>query len=184
MGELVQLNGLLFLTAEKTMGCTSNKMALTTISEDEKRLVKDSWNLFVSRGDFSDTGSHMYKVLLQDNPHLKTLFSFMKVNGAPFDSPMFKSHVRNVFTVIGDAVNHIDDLDSLSPILKDLGVKHQGYGAKKEYLEPVGNALLCTIEKHLEDDFTQEVHSAWRTFFAVMSYSFAQGLDEDNGKDG
>lgn len=62
MGELVQLNGLLFLTAEKTMGCTSNKMALTTISEDEKRLVKDSWNLFVSRGDFSDTGSHMYKV--------------------------------------------------------------------------------------------------------------------------
>lgn len=73
--------------------------------------------------------------LLQDNPHLKTLFSFMKVNGAPFDSPMFKSHVRNVFTVIGDAVNHIDDLDSLSPILKDLGVKHQGYGAKKEYLE-------------------------------------------------
>lgn len=59
----------------------------------------------------------------------------MKVNGAPFDSPMFKSHVRNVFTVIGDAVNHIDDLDSLSPILKDLGVKHQGYGAKKEYLE-------------------------------------------------
>lgn len=184
MGELVQLYGLLFLTAEKTMGCTSNKMALTTISEDEKRLVKDSWNLFVSRGDFSDTGSHMYKVLLQDNPHLKTLFSFMKVNGAPFDSPMFKSHVRNVFTVIGDAVNHIDDLDSLSPILKDLGVKHQGYGAKKEYLEPVGNALLCTIEKHLEDDFTQEVHSAWRTFFAVMSYSFAQGLDEDNGKDG
>lgn len=59
----------------------------------------------------------------------------MKVNGAPFDSPMFKSHVRNVFTVIGDAVNHIDDLDSLSPILKDLGLKHQGYGAKKEYLE-------------------------------------------------
>lgn len=50
--------------------------------------------------------------------------------------------------------------------------------------QPVGNALLCTIEKHLEDDFTQEVHSAWRTFFAVMSYSFAQGLDEDNGKDG
>lgn len=50
--------------------------------------------------------------------------------------------------------------------------------------QPVGNALLCTIEKHLEDDFTQEVHSAWRTFFAVMSYSFAQGLDEENGKDG
>lgn len=68
----------------------------------------------------------------------------MKVNGAPFDSPMFKSHVRNVFTVIGDAVNHIDDLDSLSPILKDLGVKHQGYGAKKEYLE-VKNIYKLTV---------------------------------------
>lgn len=73
--------------------------------------------------------------LLHENPHLKSLFAFMNVNGAPFDSPMFKSHVRNVFTVIGDAVSHIDDLDSLSPILKDLGVKHQGYGAKREYLE-------------------------------------------------
>lgn len=68
----------------------------------------------------------------------------MKVNGAPFDSPMFKSHVRNVFSVIGDAVNHIDDLDSLSPILKDLGVKHQGYGAKKEYLE------VTTFKKNLQ----------------------------------
>ena len=73
--------------------------------------------------------------LLHENPHLKSLFAFMNVNGAPFDSPMFKSHVRNVFTVIGDAVSHIDDLDSLSPILKDLGVKHQGYCAKREYLE-------------------------------------------------
>ena len=73
--------------------------------------------------------------LLHENPHLKSLFAFMNVNGTPFDSPMFKSHVRNVFTVIGDAVSHIDDLDSLSPILKDLGVKHQGYGAKREYLE-------------------------------------------------
>ncbi|XP_061173333.1 neuroglobin-like [Saccostrea echinata] len=166
------------------MGCTSDKMALTTIPEDEKQLVKNSWNIFISRGDFSDTGSYMYKVLLQDNPHLKSLFSFMNVNGAPFDSPMFKSHVRNVFTVIGDAVDHIDDLDSLSPILKELGTKHQGYGAKKQHLEPVGNALLCAIEKQLEDDFTQDVHRAWRTFFAVLSYSFAQGLDQANGKDG
>ncbi|XP_048733920.1 neuroglobin-like [Ostrea edulis] len=166
------------------MGCTSDKMALVTISKDEKQLVKDSWNLFVSRGDFADTGSYMYKVLLQDNPHLKTLFSFMNINGAPFDSPMFKSHVRNVFVVIGDAVDHIDDLGSLSPILKELGAKHRGYGAKKQHLEPVGNALLCTLENQLDENFTKEVHKAWRTFFAMLSYSFAQGLDDTNGNDG
>jgi hemoglobin-like flavoprotein len=59
----------------------------------------------------------------------------MNINGAPFDSPMFKSHVRNVFVVIGDAVDHIDDLGSLNPILKELGAKHREYGAKTQHLE-------------------------------------------------
>lgn len=48
----------------------------------------------------------------------------MKVNGVFFDSLMFKSYVRNVFIVIGDVVNYIDDLDSFSFIFKDLGVKY------------------------------------------------------------
>lgn len=121
--------------------------------------------------------------LLHENPHLKSLFAFMNVNGAPFDSPMFKSHVRNVFTVIGDAVSHIDDLDSLSPILKDLGVKHQGYGAKREYLEVnrktdlvfffalkyTNKSTLCVLINTLFDSKTSPTSIEFQMWFVLIT---------------
>ncbi|MFA9474286.1 MAG: globin domain-containing protein [Filomicrobium sp.] len=44
--------------------------------------------------------------------------------------------------------------------MQDLGRKHVDYGVKDEHYQPVGEALIFTLEKGLGGDFTPEVKDA------------------------
>ncbi|MBV7297163.1 globin family protein [Enterovibrio paralichthyis] len=99
-----------------------------------------------------------YETLFSYDPSLKALFKGdMKLQG------------RKLMAMLHAAVNGLDDLESLVPVLHDLADRHVKYGVKKSHFTPVGNALLHTLKAGLGDDFTPEVREAWVTLLHVVS---------------
>ena len=76
---------------------------------------------------------------------------------------------KRLTQMIGAAVNKLDNLETLVPILENLAVRHVSYGVKNSHYETVGAALLKTLAQGLGDSFTPEVHAAWSEVYAIMS---------------
>ncbi|CZF80767.1 Flavohemoprotein [Grimontia celer] len=99
-----------------------------------------------------------YDTLFSYDPTLKPLFkSDMKLQG------------RKLMAMLSAAVNGLNDLDSLVPVLHQLAERHEGYGVKKSHFTPVGNALLHTLKVGLGDEYTPEVRAAWVALLHIVA---------------
>ena len=87
--------------------------------------------------------------------------------------PMFRGDMRvqgqRLMGMIGAAVGKLDQLDTLVPVLQDLGRRHDGYGVQQQHYDTVGSALLKTLQQGLGDACTPEVHAAWAVVYGVMA---------------
>ncbi|HMA15065.1 MAG TPA: globin domain-containing protein, partial [Kiloniellaceae bacterium] len=63
----------------------------------------------------------------------------------------------------------LDRLDSLVPVLEDLGRRHVGYGVRKQHYRTVGAALLWTLERGLGAAWSDEAEEAWAQAYAIVS---------------
>lgn len=92
---------------------------------------------------------------------------------APEVKPMFKGDLseqgKKLMTTLGVVVNGLKDLDKIVPVAQQLAVKHVDYGVKAEHYQPVGEALIFTLEKGLGDDFTPELKDAWVGAYTTLS---------------
>jgi hypothetical protein len=67
-------------------------------------------------------------------------------------------------------VTNLHQLHTILPAIQDLGHRHAGYEVKPSYYEPVGAALIWTLEQGLgRDAFTDEIRQAWLAAYAVLS---------------
>jgi nitric oxide dioxygenase len=57
-----------------------------------------------------------------------------------------------------------------------LGVRHARYNVQTEHFEPVGEALIWTLEKGLGPEFTPEVKAAWIAMYGIVSMTMMRGL--------
>ena len=67
------------------------------------------------------------------------------------------------------AVQYLDRLDELVPIIEQLGVRHARYGVQPAHYPIVGSALLWTLEQRLGAGFTPAVRSAWTTVYELLA---------------
>ena len=74
-----------------------------------------------------------------------------------------------LISMLGTAVTNLHKLDTILPAVKDLGSRHKGYGVTAAHYEPVGAALLWTLEKGLGADFTPEVKAAWTETYTALA---------------
>lgn len=92
---------------------------------------------------------------------------------APEVKPMFtgdiKEQGKKLMTTLGVVVNGLKDFDKIVPVAQQLAVKHVDYGVKAEHYQPVGEALIFTLEKGLGDDFTPELKAAWLGAYTTLS---------------
>jgi nitric oxide dioxygenase len=91
----------------------------------------------------------------------------------PSLKPLFKSNIkvqgRKLITMLKAAVQGLEDLDALVPVLKQLAQRHNGYGVKKSHFTPVGNALLYTLKTGLGNEYTDEVRQAWISVIHIVA---------------
>ncbi|NPU92704.1 MAG: hemin receptor [Gammaproteobacteria bacterium] len=120
------------------------------------QLVQDSFAKVVP---IADTAAALfYSNLFTADPALKPLF---KGN--------MEEQGKKLMQMIGAAVGKLKDLDTLVPILQNLGKRHVGYGVKPSHYDTVGGALLLTLEQGLGDAFTPEVKEAWTVVYGIMA---------------
>jgi hemoglobin-like flavoprotein len=92
---------------------------------------------------------------------------------APDVRPLFKTDIkeqgRKLMTALATVVRSLDHLDTVLPAVKALAVRHTQYGVKPQHYEPVGAALLWTLQQGLGEGFTPETAEAWRTAYGLLS---------------
>src|ERR1700678_1978385 len=69
---------------------------------------------------------------------------------APAVKPLFRNDMKEqgkkLMGTLAVVVNGLSNLESILPAASALAKKHVGYGVKAADYEPVGAALLCTLE--------------------------------------
>ena len=108
-----------------------------------------------------------YGRLFEIAPHLRPLFP-----------PDLKEQKHKLMAMLGTAVTNLHQLDKIVPAVQDLGRRHAGYRVTAEHYQPVGQALIWTLEQGLGDAFTPAVKAAWletyTTLAGVMTAAAAQ----------
>jgi hemoglobin-like flavoprotein len=93
--------------------------------------------------------------------------------------PMFKRDLeeqgRMLMQVIGVAVASLDRVETLVPVLHDLGRRHGDYGVRDEHYGTVAEALLWTLQTGLGGKFTPDVRDAWVTVYGVLAGTMQAG---------
>ncbi|XP_011670834.2 uncharacterized protein LOC763287 isoform X2 [Strongylocentrotus purpuratus] len=150
------------------------------LTSAQKELVKRTWQVLAPNP--AKHGAVMFAKLLTRHPNVGKLFPFGKEDLSYeqlLKHAQVQAHGKKVMEKVGDAVDGLDDLDLLVPILKELGGRHVGYGVNKQLFEPVGEVLLETIKEALGDTFNEELRLAWTAVFKIISDTMSEPLNED-----
>jgi len=77
------------------------------------------------------------------------LFSSFKDEPDYLESDAFMSHALKVVGALTQAVNNLDLIDSIIPVLKKLGLDHTKRGIVQEHYMVLGHAASNTLEELL-----------------------------------
>lgn len=84
---------------------------------------------------------------------------------APNVRPLFpndlKEQKKKLIAMLATAVTNLHQAEKIIPAVQELGKHHAGYGVTAKHYEPVGAALLWTLEQGLGADFTPPLKEAW-----------------------
>ena len=157
----VEVYGVLSTTMKDAANAEPLEKGLT---EGKKRLVQSSFTKVVPIAD--KAAEIFYGKLFEKDPSLKSLFKGdMKQQGA------------KLMSMIGTAVNGLDDLNSIVPAVQNLGKGHVGYGVKDSHYDTVGASLLETLEAGLGDDFTPAVKDAWTEVYTLLANTMKEAAN-------
>jgi NAD(P)H-flavin reductase len=109
---------------------------------------------------------YFYSHLFLTHPETRELF------------PVSMAHQRDrLFSALGDVVARVDDLDSLVPILQQLGRDHRKFGTVAAHYPAVGASLLATLE-HFDDEWTPELAKDWTEAYTLVAEVMVQAAEE------
>ena len=99
-----------------------------------------------------------YDRLFEIAPEVRTMF--------PDDLAEQK---KKLIGMLATAVTNLHQVDKIIPAVEDLGKRHVAYGVTAKHYEPVGAALLWTLEKGLGPDFTPPLKAAWTETYMTLA---------------
>ena len=92
---------------------------------------------------------------------------------APTVKPLFRGDMqeqgRKLMATLGLVVDGLSNLESVLPAASRLAKRHVDYGVKPAQYEPVGAALLWTLQRGLGDQWTPELSAAWTAAYTILS---------------
>jgi hemoglobin-like flavoprotein len=92
---------------------------------------------------------------------------------APDVRPLFPSDLteqkKKLIQMLATAVTNLHQVEKIIPAVEDLGRRHAGYGVTARHYEPVGAALLWTLERGLGPDFSPPVKAAWTETYMTLA---------------
>ena len=126
------------------------------MTPEQVTLVKDTW---AQVAPISEQAADLfYGKLFELNPDYRDLFK-----------GDMKSQGKMLMSVLNTAVTSLDKLDTIVPVVQDLGRRHVDYGVKEEDYAVVAEALLWTLGQGLGESFTDEVKEAWTLTYTTLA---------------
>jgi hemoglobin-like flavoprotein len=135
------------------------------MNNDQKLLVQRTFEMVVPIAEVA--AGLFYGRLFEVDPSLKPLFR-----------GDIKDQGKKLMSTLKVAVQSLDRLDALVPVVQALGRRHLAYGVRDEHYDTVGGALLWTLEKGLGDVFTPEVKEAWTIVYGVLAKVMKDAANE------
>jgi hemoglobin-like flavoprotein len=137
--------------------------------------VIDSWEYVRRQPKYEVTvGTTLFLKLFELEPDAKAIFGF---KGAQLDdnkfttSLRFTRHAKYFIQMIDRALGMLGpDIELLTEILMELGVKHVSYGVKPEYFPSMGRALIHAVKESMGDIWSDEIKDAWVEVYGALSY--------------
>jgi hemoglobin-like flavoprotein len=131
------------------------------MTHDQIQLVKTSWAQVAPIAP--QAAALFYGRLFELDSALRQLFKGdMTEQGA------------KLMTMIGMAVQSLDNLAPLLPAIRESGIRHGAYGVKAQDYDTVGSALLWTLEQGLGAAFTPAVKEAWAAAYTALANTMKQ----------
>ena len=126
------------------------------MTPEQVKLVQDS---FKKVAPIADTAATLfYDRLFTIAPEVRSLF--------PTDLTEQK---KKLIQMLATAVTNLHQVEKIIPAVEDLGRRHVAYGVTAKHYEPVGAALLWTLEQGLGPDFTPPVKEAWTETYMTVA---------------
>ena len=76
---------------------------------------------------------------------------------------------KKLIAMLATAVSNLHEVDKIIPAVRALGKRHVAYGVTARDYEPVGAALLWTLEAGLGADFTPPLKTAWTEAYLTLT---------------
>lgn len=132
------------------------------MSPQETQLVRSSFAKIVPIAD--QAAALFYARLFELDPALRGLFhGDMAAQG------------RKLMQAIGFCVASLDRLQMVTPVVREMGLRHTAYRVREEHYETVGAALFWTLEKGLGPEFTVETRAAWAKVYWILAETMKAG---------
>jgi hemoglobin-like flavoprotein len=127
------------------------------MSPERRALVQRSWWQIAPIAEAA--AGLFYRRLFEIDPSTRALFA----HADPAEQR------RKLASVLSAAVQGLNDIEALLPALRDLGMRHAGYGVRDTHYASVGAALLWTLKKGLGEAWTTEVEGAWVEVYRLLA---------------
>jgi hemoglobin-like flavoprotein len=126
------------------------------MTPDQVTLVQESFKKVVPiAGKAADL---FYERLFTIAPEVRSLF--------PTD---LSEQKKKLMQVLATAVTNLHQVEKILPAVEELGRRHVAYGVTEKHFEPVGAALLWTLEQGLGPDFSPPVKAAWTETYITVA---------------
>lgn len=127
-------------------------------------LVQSSFDRLVPRA--TEFGEHFYANLFGCYPELRPLFR----------SDM-AAQTKMLISILSSAVKGLNRMQEIAGGLRALGKRHPDYGVSRADYDKVLHALVQTLEEFLTDEFTPDVHHAWRTVYGMIAETMIEAAE-------
>lgn len=132
---------------------------------DAQRL-KDSFAHVAMHGD--EVPLFFYSHLFLHHPETRDLF------------PVSMAHQRGrLVQALAATVSNVDNLETLRPLLQDLGRDHRKFGAVAAHYPAVGTSLMTTLAHFCGDGWTEDLAADWAAAYKVISQVMIEAARED-----
>lgn len=113
----------------------------------------------------TDITTRFYKGLFEEHPELLNVFNQANQSRGQQQTALAGA--------VYAAAVHIDNLEAILPVVKQIGQKHRALGVQKEHYPIVGNHLLRAMKEVLGEAATPEIIDAWAQAYGVIADAFA-----------
>lgn len=134
------------------------------MTPDQASVVQDSFKKVIPIA--ATAADLFYDRLFAIAPHVRPLF--------PDDLQEQKIKLIEMLATVVDNLHHVEQI---IPTVEELGRRHVRYGVTAEHYEPVGAALIWTLEQGLGIGFTPSVRTAWIAAYNTLSGAMKTAAD-------